>query len=417
MAPERVMEKDLMDGLSIFFVKYLGFWGTVNTYRTSGKANFFFKVQWFLTFLCIPFPIFQFMSPAYIKFDLEKATIIMLNTLSFLQMTFKQVVYSMNLKEHAALLEVMTNDILRSLPEYKKPNAKRIFKRITKKCNFWCFIAVVIAFTAVSLWTMNPCISSEYIANHVGNMKDVTTGPKKILGGWYPIPFTRSPWEEIVYVYEFLLFFWVGYTVMIYELVITMEVMTLHAQVSVLNYHVSTLSKKEIVQYSDKKGLTQGEVEDLFYKELLAIIRDQEMLFGYGERLKNCFNGYITMLLATGGLLLIASIFQFLFGAKDAIVSINYMFYLLYEVAEFIFLCFATTMLETSSTNIAFSIYNSEWFTSDKRSRDTIQMIMIRSRKPMSLIAVKMYPVNVETLMSVFQFAYSASALISRMVE
>lgn len=275
---EVVKEGDLMDGLSIFFIKYLGIWNIVNTYRTSGKLNLVFKLQWFVTILCLSFPIFQIMCPAFIQIDLEKATIIMLNTISFLQMMFKQGVFWMNLKDHAILLEVMTKNIITSIPEHKKAHAKRIYKKVSRKCNFWCLTAVVITFVAVSVWTMNPRIMSEYIANHVGNMKDVTTGPKKILGGWYPVPFTRSPWAQIVYVYEFLLFFWCGYIVAIYELMVTMEVMTLHAQMAVLSYHVSTLSKSEIVRQSGKKGLTQREVEDLFYEELLAIIRDHEML-------------------------------------------------------------------------------------------------------------------------------------------
>ncbi|CAH1406915.1 unnamed protein product [Nezara viridula] len=278
---EVVKEEDLMDGLSIFFIKHLGIWNTVTTYRKSGKLNLVFKVQWFVTILCLSFPIFQIMCPAFIQIDLEKATIILLNTVSFLQMTFKQGVFLMNIKDHAILLEVMTKNIITSLPEYKKAHARKIYNKISRRCNIWCLSAVIITFIAVAFWNVNPRINSEYIANHVGNMKDVTTGPKKILGGWYPVPFTRSPWAEIVYVYEFCLFAWCGFTVALYEMVITMEVMTLHAQMSVLSYHIKTLNKKEIVQYSGKKGLTQREVEDLFYKELLAIIRDHKTLLRY----------------------------------------------------------------------------------------------------------------------------------------
>nr|XP_014293234.2 odorant receptor 47b-like [Halyomorpha halys] len=153
------------------------------------------------------------------------------------------------------------------------------------------------------------------------------------------------------------------------------------------------------------------------HKEFVAIIRDHQYLLRCGKIIKECYNTYITALLLAGGNLMIITVFQFFYGKKDIPTTINFVFYLSYGVMEISLLCWTTTLLETASTNIAFSIYSSDWYTCHKKLRNTGQMIMLRSEKPLSLAGFKVYHVNLETLMNIMQFTYSSSALMSRMVE
>lgn len=274
-----IAKSDVIQGLTTGYLERLGMWKTINTYRSSRKVNFGFKLQWILTLLLgVPFPLFQFPCPAFIRVDLEKATLLLLNTLSCFQMVFKQAVFWLNMDGHAVLFEMMSKDVLTCIPSHKSARARKIYDDIVRRCNLFCYLAITVTFSTVCMWTFIPGIRSEYIANHVGNMNEVNTGPKKILGGWYPVPFTRSPWAEIVYTYELLLLFWCGVIVSVYEVIVTQEVMTLHAHMSVLGFHVSSLKKEEIVFFSGERGVTEQEAEAMFYSQLLAIIHDHQKL-------------------------------------------------------------------------------------------------------------------------------------------
>nr|WVD93637.1 odorant receptor 24 [Graphosoma rubrolineatum] len=413
-----IRDSDIFDGQTIFYMKFVGIWKIVNTYRTSGKMSLVFRLEWYLTLLLsVPFQVLQVISPYYIEVDLEKATILILNTVSFLHMVAKHGTFWWNIKGHAELFRLMTKDVLSSIPQYKRTEAKKIYKDATKRCNFYCKMIITVTYSVWSMWTFNPSVKSDYILFHTGNMKDVTTGPKKILGGWYPVPFSESPWTEIVYIYEAVLLLWCAVIVSIFDTVVTQEVIGLYAHMSVLNFHISTLTKEEVIFHSKKEIYSEQEAEDLMLKEFIAIIRDHQYLLRCGKILKDSYNTYITALLLAGGNLMIITVFQFFYGKKDIPTTINFVFYLSYGVMEISLLCWTTTLLETASTNIAFSIYSSDWYTYNTKLRNIGRMMMLRSEKPLSLAGFKVYHVNLETLMNIMQFTYSSSALMSRMVE
>ncbi|KAE8572941.1 Odorant receptor 55, partial [Halyomorpha halys] len=69
------------------------------------------------------------------------------------------------------------------------------------------------------------------------------------------------------------------------------------------------------------------------------------------------------------------------------------------------------------SSDLVFAIYSSDWYKADVKFRKAAQMMMMRARKGEALTAVRMYPINVETIMSILHLTYSASAVMSRMAE
>ncbi|CAH1406946.1 unnamed protein product [Nezara viridula] len=69
------------------------------------------------------------------------------------------------------------------------------------------------------------------------------------------------------------------------------------------------------------------------------------------------------------------------------------------------------------SSDLQFAIYSSDWYKADTKFRTDAQMMMTRAMKGETLTAIRMYPINVETIMSILHFTYSASAVLSRMAE
>lgn len=265
-----LVESELIDGLSIRYLRYYGQLRVINEYRTRGRIHSFLILQIILTaVIIVPFTLFQFICPLYIDIDIEKATILTLHTLSCIQSYAKPGVFLFYAKIQSGLFDVIRRDLLTCIPPEKQAEASRIYKKISSRSNLFCFLANFTNFLGTSAWCSSPGIRSEYIAFHVGNMNEVTTGPVKILGGWYPIPFTISPWAEMVYFYEILVLLWCCIIVSLYECMLLQLVMSLYAHFQVLGYHLSTL---RVESSTDR---------NFMYEQYLAIIQDHQKLLRY----------------------------------------------------------------------------------------------------------------------------------------
>ncbi|CAH1406943.1 unnamed protein product [Nezara viridula] len=104
-------------------------------------------------------------------------------------------------------------------------------------------------------------------------MHAVTTGRKKILGGWYPLPLDRYPYYEAVFVYESILNIWGGMLLAVYVCLFYQVLMCLYAQFSVLAYHVSTL------KYSSINGSkATGYASSKLYNELYEVLQEHQKI-------------------------------------------------------------------------------------------------------------------------------------------
>ncbi|CAH1407257.1 unnamed protein product [Nezara viridula] len=107
------------------------------------------------------------------------------------------------------------------------------------------------------------------------------------------------------------------------------------------------------------------------------------------------------MILGTGVFVLILAGFQFLFGTTaTTIFIVKSLIFLPYQAIEVCMFCFASSYLETASSDIQFAIYSSDWYKANIKFRKAAQMMMVRAMKGETLKAVSMYPINVETMMS-----------------
>ncbi|KAE8573618.1 odorant receptor 82a-like [Halyomorpha halys] len=405
-----IADSDIIDGLSIRFLKFFGLWKVINDYRTTGKKNSIIRFTVIISFiLAVPYVLFQYLSYSSIKVDLQKATFLNLYPLPALQMICRILVFWFRMDRQCRLYNLLKKDFLH-IPENKRVLVDKVYQKICKTSNICCTASMIVNFSIIGLYIFNPGISVDYILYHTGNMDAVTTGRKKILGGWYPLPMAQTPYYEIIFVYEATCVSWAGILLAVYFCLFFQVLISLYAQFTVLGVHISTLKFQ-----SNKKD---RKCDTKMFKELSQILRDHQKLLRYTDELKSVYNPLVTLTLGMGILILIIGAIQFLLGKSN---SPGFIFKLLqvfiFQGVEVSMFCFGSSFIEMASSDLHFTIYSSDWYMAGTKFRKAAQMMMIRAKKGETLTAIGMYPVNRETLMTILQFTYTTSTVLSRITE
>ncbi|XP_066904310.1 odorant receptor 10-like [Halyomorpha halys] len=416
MRGQFIADSDLVDGLSVRYLKLFGLWKVINDYRTSGKKNKIIKFELAITsLLVVPYICFQYLSYFHIDVDIQKATFLNLHSITGVQMFCKMLVFWFRIDSQSKLYNLVRKDFL-DIPLHKRTVAKEIYKNITKKSNVFCNAAFLVNASIVTIAIVCPGLPVDYILYHTGNMDAVTTGRKKVLGGWYPFPMAQSPYFEAIFVYEAVILVIGGIFLGSYVCLFFQVLMCLYAQFAVLGYHLSTL--KISPERGDTRVTENRRDDSKMYKELYGIVKEHRKLLSYANELRSVYNPLVTMILGMGLLVLIISVFQFLFGSTgNPMFIFRSLQFVAYQGIEACMFCFGSSFVETASSDLQFAIYSSDWYKANVKFRKAAQMMMMRSRKGVTLTAIRMYPVNVETLMAMLQFTYSVAALLSRMME
>nr|XP_024216661.1 odorant receptor 22b-like [Halyomorpha halys] len=172
----------------------------------------------------------------------------------------------------------------------------------------------------------------------------------------------------------------------------------LYSHFVVLGYHLSTLKK------NDKAVVKAGvdtKIDEAFNIELKKIMQDYNKLLRYSTLLRTTYNAITTVTLGLDIGVLILTIMFLMFGSSDGLSTFKMMMYFSFALIEITLLCVTSSIVGSASMSIHDSAYSSDWYVADKKFATTAQMIMIRSMIPVSLTALKMYPVNMETMIGV----------------
>ncbi|KAE8573624.1 odorant receptor 33a-like, partial [Halyomorpha halys] len=394
-----ITDSDVIDGLSIKYLKFFGLWGVINDYRTTEKRNSVLKFQILITLLLmLPSIICQYVGFFVIEMDIQKATLLNFHSLPPLQLCCKHLLFCFRLESICRLNNLMMKDFLKeSIPEYQREKVISIYRKISKQTNIFCLVAFVVITIGVSLICI-PEVPVDYILYHTGNMFAITTGRCKISTGWYPLPMDKSPWYEIVLVYECIVVLWASSFVTAFMFLYFQILMSLYAQFVVLGSHISDLN----IDSDYQKNSIEYRILNLQNnRELHRILQDHQKLLSYAAELRSVYNPLVTMILGAGMSVLVIAVFQFLFGQTGDLMFIaRAFFYVLYQSVEVSMFCFGSLFVETASSDLQFAIYSSDWYKADVKFRKVAQMMMIRAKKAETLTAIRMYPVNAETIMA-----------------
>nr|AXX83065.1 odorant receptor [Yemma signatus] len=419
-----VRESDLVEGLDISLFKLSGIWGILNHYRDHRERSWTLYSFIALSFVSLfSFVLFQVYNIFFISFDVRVVSLLILNPLTTIQSLTKLAVLFISIEKQAALLNLFRRDFLPSITREKQERASDIYRYLSKQSNYFCFLATFANTLCVMFWNVLPIIRSDAVENLLNVKLKADGEPNKILGGWYPIPYGESPWYEAVYVYEFIACCWCGFIISFYEILLISLVMMLGTHIRVLGFHIARLTEDTRanphgwVDLGGREASPVGDPGISSYQLLLLYIKDHQMLMKVGDEFRKMYNHLITMQLGLGLLIMTISVFHFIFVEKNFFMTFKFLVYLTYQVTEIVLYCYCGTFLETASSDVVFAIYNTDWYRLDKKFRCSSQMLMIRAQTPLSLIAVRLYPVNSVTLLSMMQFTYSMAAFLCRLTN
>ena len=278
----KITSSDILDGMSVLHLKIYGLWEGINTYRTTGKKSLLFIfIIWSAIITAAPYLIFQMSSLLFIKVNLQAAIFVYINGVPGFQIMTKIIVFWINFPEQCKLFDLIRVDFLTCIPRHKEIRAREIYRRISNKFNAYTVLAFSVHVTMLVSWTAFPGLDSG-------------SGRMKVMGGWYPFPYSESPWYEAVYVYESVLFGWHGIMIALYECIVVQLLMGLYAQFSVLGHHVATLKKEDVALKEGGNALNhEGLRNEFLRKELEAVMRDYDKLLRY--QFLNILSSYIVM--------------------------------------------------------------------------------------------------------------------------
>ncbi|KAE8573541.1 odorant receptor 10-like isoform X2 [Halyomorpha halys] len=414
-----IRDSDVIDGLSIRFLKLFGMWRALNDYRTTGKKSIIIKLHIFGSLMItVPYVVFQVQSFFTIQFDIQKVTFVNLHPLPALQMCCRMLLFWFHMDRVCRLYDMIRKDFI-NIPEYMRDSVRELYIKTNRTFNVTCLVIFIWNAGIEFIFIVFPKVSVDYVQHHTGSMAAVKTGRKKILSGWFPCPMDEYPYYEIIYVYEAFCLLWAATLLNVYFCMFYQVLMCLYAQFTVLGARLSNL-KLDFPDFGlskRHKNIIQNCNYNL-YQELYESLRDHQKLLRYTDDLRKFYNPLVTVTLGIGILLLFMGAVQILLGKTSDPSFLFQLFQIFsFQFIEVSLFCFGSSRIESASTDLQFAIYCSDWYKADVRFRRAAQMLMIRTRKSSTLTAIVMYPVNLETLGAIVQFTYSAAALMSGMVN
>ncbi|CAH1392293.1 unnamed protein product [Nezara viridula] len=363
-------ESNVIDGLRVGYLKFFGFWNVINDYKTTGKRNAFINFHFYSNIIiCTPFIVLQLICYFFIDMDIQKAIRINLHFLPAIMMGGRIMVFWFRIESQSKLCNLIQKDFLH-IPEYKMAKACIIYRKITRNANILCILAYIVDFSVVFSNLCIPGTPVDYIMYHKGNIFDVKTGKKKLLSAWYPLPMGESPYYEIIFVYEAICLLIGGIYQPTYACLFYQILVGLHAQFVVLGYHASTMydssnsnSNRNLIDTESKCNSKSNSNSNSSLRKIAHEYIDSDM----NKELYSIIQDHHKLL--------------------------------------------------RQSSDIQIAVYSSDWYKADVKFRKSAQLLMMGAEKGVTLTAIKMYPVNKETLMAILQYVYSTCALMSGLLE
>ncbi|KAE8573096.1 Odorant receptor 52, partial [Halyomorpha halys] len=274
---EAMRDSDVIDGLSIRYLKIFGIWKIINDYRTTGNKNMILKIQVIITVMfTVPSILSQCLALLVIEVDIQKATILNFHALPPLQALSKHLVFWFNIDSICRLYNLMRKDFLeKTVNDIEREKVEFIYRKFSRETNTTCLVVFIVINIAGSFILFFPGISVDYILYHTGSLSAVTTGRRKISTGWYPLPMDTSPCYEIVILYEGILVMWTGGSVLVFMCLYYQLLMCLHAQFALIVSHVSTLK----IDYEyEKNSIEYRFTNHQVYSRMYRILQDHQKL-------------------------------------------------------------------------------------------------------------------------------------------
>ncbi|XP_014608902.1 PREDICTED: odorant receptor 49b-like [Polistes canadensis] len=409
------VEQDVSIILTIFFMKFAGFWLAANP-----SEQFRRRIALYYTAGAVSFAVYVEVTDFYYSRDDFTETIyILCNTMTLVMVLCKMLILSLHRRKFLYLIKYMQDHFWNF---HYESYENTIIKDCRKQCTYFVCSFTFFAQGTVFTYVVTP------IVENIGKNESDRILPFTM---WVDLPFSMTPYFEATFVIQVLSLYTVGICYFCFDNLLC--IMNLHAaaQFRILQHRLVKIDHEKKLENNDTPDFYSFNRLQFVYNELKKCIVQHQMLINYCEDLNHVFTFIIL------GQVLLFSILICLVGYEILIVSTNiiqnnktfnsadaaptrrasFIFYMTGTLIQLMMFTFSCNILTEESRDVAEAAYSSSWMSMPlnkigKVLRKDILLIIMRARTPCSLSAGGFFNVSLETYTAVMSTAMSYFTLL-----
>ncbi|KAM7350226.1 uncharacterized protein ACRADG_008860 [Cochliomyia hominivorax] len=182
----------------------------------------------------------------------------------------------------------------------------------------------------------------------------------------------------------------------------------------VIYIHVIRTHMQILVERIKRLGTDLRMSEEEHYEQLVMCIKDHQELLRLLDIITPVISITIFVQFAITAVILgttLINIFVFA-DTSTQIASVVYVMAVLVQTSP---CAYQATCLMADNEELSLAIFHCEWFGKNKRFRKMLIFFMMRSQIPMALKALKLFPITLNTSLSIARFSFSLYTLIKNM--
>ncbi|XP_065363825.1 odorant receptor 7a-like [Calliphora vicina] len=169
-----------------------------------------------------------------------------------------------------------------------------------------------------------------------------------------------------------------------------------------------------LVERVSSLGIDLSTSNDEHYEQLVLCIKDHQNLLSLVDIISPVIS--ITMFIQfTITALILGTTLINIFIFADLSGQIGSVLYLLAVLVQTSPCCFQATCLTDDSEQLALAIFHCKWIGKDIRFRKLMIYFMMRSQTPITLTALKLFPITLNTSVGIVKFSFSLYMFIKEM--
>ncbi|XP_037812190.1 odorant receptor 7a-like [Lucilia sericata] len=183
---------------------------------------------------------------------------------------------------------------------------------------------------------------------------------------------------------------------------------------SVVYIYVIRTHMQILVERVRSLGTDPKTSNDKHYEELLLCVKDHQELLRLVAVISPVISKTIFIqFLVTAAILGITLINNFIFADFSSQISCS--LYFLVIMVQISPCCYQATFLLADSEQLSLAIFHCEWIDKDVRFRKMLIFFMMRSQNPITLKAMKLFPITLRTSLAIAKFSFSLYTVIKEM--
>ncbi|KAF7386889.1 hypothetical protein HZH66_011341 [Vespula vulgaris] len=389
-------KKDISIILTAFFMKFTGFWLAANS-----KEQFRRRFAFYYNTGAVSFAVYvEITDFIYSRDNFTEAIYILCNTMTLVMVLSKMLILTLHRTKFMYLIKYMQDQFWNSNYE---PEENVIVEKCRKQCTYF-----VCSFTFFALGTVFCYVLTPIIEN-IGRNETDRILPFTM---WIDLPFSTSPYFEMMFVIQVLSLYGVGICYFCFDNLLC--IMNIH---TAGQFRILQQRLVKIYQENDISNYYQIDHLQNVYNRFKELVIQHQMLIKYSKDLNHVFT-FITL-----GQVLIFSILICLVGYEIFIADAAptrravFIFYITGTMTQLMMFTYSCNILAEESMNVAEAAYSSSWTSMpineiSKFLKKGLLLIIIRARKPCSLSAGGFFSVSLETYTAVMSTAMSYFTLL-----